>query len=300
MNFLIKKILQEEVEMKEMGLKINKLKELQPSNYLVQSLKKTRSAKSIEEKSKFYSSEVNRLFVEFTERLKSLDWRELTLKRNANGHFYLFLPKYILDYVKLIVKYYDLIDFKFYYLINDIEKIYELKDDFRKKIKNNEINMYIEDYRNRTHFPEGLPKSLLGYNLGYKMYRKLLDDLKFIQSEENASKEVQAIYRKLLEQTDINVILSKNSILLLRRDLTKDEKLKIVSEFIFQYYKSNSHNRPCKLQKDIIFDGPLLRELNPNKMEELNRKIFNFSNDKQGQRLPYTLSPLKTEYTYGD
>lgn len=299
MDNLIKQLLREELEMKEMGLKINKLKELQPSNYLLQSLKQkeSRRAKTIGEKSKYYADEVNRMYVELDEKLKSLSWSELNLSRHPNKHFYLKLPKDVIEYFKYISKYYELIDSEYYRLVNNVDKVYYLRQDYLRKIKPEDINMYIEEYRNRTHFPEGLPQSLLGYNLGYKMYRKLVDDLKFIQSEENATKEVQAIYRKLLEQTDLNVILNKHNILIMRRDLSKDEKLKIVSEFIYQFYLYVPRNRPGVLQKDIILDGPLFRELNPNKLEKLNNDIFEYSRFN-GDRKPFSDSPLKTDFTY--
>lgn len=42
---LIRKILREEAEMSEMGISIKKVKQFQPSNYLIQTLKKKRKRK---------------------------------------------------------------------------------------------------------------------------------------------------------------------------------------------------------------------------------------------------------------
>jgi hypothetical protein len=58
---IIRRILQEEAEMKEMGMKLNKLQQLQPSNYLLQSLKQkqSRSYRTTSERAKSDAQQLN-------------------------------------------------------------------------------------------------------------------------------------------------------------------------------------------------------------------------------------------------
>jgi hypothetical protein len=296
---LIRRILQEEAEMKEMGMRINKLKQLQPSNYLLQSLKQkqSRSVISKREKAKSDAEQINSLMPELTQSLKNLSWDEINMELYPNGHYYLKLPKHILELYKLITKLYKRIPSEYQRLIDNVERVKRIYLDWDLTLSNEDVNMYLEKNRNRTHFPEGLPQSLLGYNLGYKMYRKLIDDLWFIQSQENASKEVQGIYRQLLQQTDLNCVVTKNTILIMRRDLTKEDKIKILSEYIFQCYEFSDRDF-LKIQKDIILDGPLLRELGERRVQALNTKIAEYSQNYT--RRAFDNSPFDVDYTYDE
>lgn len=296
---LIRRILQEEAEMKEMGMRINKLKQLQPSNYLLQSLKQkqSRSAISKKEKAKSDAEQINSLMPELTQSLKNLSWDEIEMDLNPNGHYYLKLPKHILELYKLITKLYKRVPTEYERLIDNVERVKRIYLDWDITLSKEDVNMYLEKNRNRTHFPEGLPQSLLGYNLGYKMYRKLVDDLWFIQSQENATSEVQGIYRQLLQQTDLNCVVTKNTILIMRRDLTKEDKIKILSEFIFQCYEFSDRDF-LKIQKDIILDGPLLRELGERRVQSLNTKIAEYSQNTS--RRAFESSPFDVDYTYDE
>ena len=296
---IIRRILQEEVEMKEMGMKLNKLQQLQPSNYLLQSLKQkqSRSYRTTSERAKSDAQQLNSLVPELYQSLKDLDWTEIGMNKNPNEHYYLELPKHIMDLFKLVSKLYIRIPPIYYRLIDNVDKVKKLYEDYQRYIKNEDINMYLEQNRNRTHFPDGLPQSLLGYKLGYKMYRKLIDDLWFIQSQDNASKEVQDIYRQLLQQTDLNCAVTKTSILIMRRDLTKQDKLKVLSEFILQKYEYSDSTK-LKIQRDIILDGPLLRELGgERRLQQLMDKIGEYS--QNSKRLSYKNGdPLEYDYNY--
>jgi hypothetical protein len=202
-----------------------------------------------------------------------------------------------MDLFKLVSKLYIRIPTIYNRLIDNVDKVQKLHEDYQRYIKNEDINMYLEQNRNRTHFPDGLPQSLLGYKLGYKMYRKLIDDLWFIQSQDNASKEVQDIYRQLLQQTDLNCAVTKTSILIMRRDLTKQDKLKVLSEFILQKYEYSDSTK-LKIQRDIILDGPLLRELGgERRLQQLMDKIGEYS--QNSRRLSYKNGdPLEYDYNY--
>lgn len=284
----IKKILQES-EMTEMGMKIEKLKGFQPQNYLVKSLKDKEKGNKVKEKD--WVLQLNDLYKDIVQSLTNLQWHELKLTL-IDGHFYLILPSYIKTKIKKLSYLYDKVGYGPYrHLVQPLDKIDKMRSDYVKFIENDEINTYIEDYKNRTHFPSGLPNSLLGFNLGYKLYRKLLDKLRFIQSSTTASDSVQNVYRQLIEQSDLNCVITKTSVLILRRDLPKEEKIKIVSEFIYGVYHDGSYPRPFVVNRDLVLDGPLLRELNENKIERLSKELFNFS--KNATREPFKEFPYE-------
>lgn len=287
MRGLIKKILQTESEMIEMGMKIGKLKVIQPQNYLVKSLKSKEKSQKVKEKDLVLK--LNNLYQEIFEDLKNLNWYELRFELQ-NGHYYLILPSRIKTKIKKLSYLFDKVNGGPYnHLIEPRLKIEQMVIDYENEIRDELINMYTEDDRNRTHFPQGLPKSLLGFNLGFKMYRKLVNDLRFIQSAENASQDVQNIFRQLIEQPDLNCVISKTSVLVLRRNLSKEEKIKIVSEYIYELYHNFVFHKAMTVGRDLVLDGPLLRELNENKVQKLSKELYDYS--KKSSRTPFKDSP---------
>lgn len=258
-----------ESEVSEMGLKIDKLKELQPKNYLIKSLKEKEKNQRVKSNIELLNQKYN----EIRSSISSLSWRDLILKPDNQDTFYVGFPKHILKQFTEFKKLYDKIEKDG----GEVDGKYKLLSNHYDYIMSNGlINMYIEKKRNRTHFPGGLPSYLLGLNLGYKFYRKLVDYLGYIQSSETATKEVQNIYRNLMEQSDLNCVLTKDNILIMKKDLSKEEKIKYSSEFIFEKYYEERKKTPFVLGKNIIFDKQLERDLNPNKITTLLIELFNF------------------------
>ena len=184
--------------MTEMGMKIEKLKGFQPQNYLVKSLKD--KAKSHKVKEKDWALQLNSLYKDIVQSLSNLQWHELKLTL-INGHYYLILPSYIKTKIKKLTYLYDKVGYGPYkHLIEPLDKIYKMQSDYTLYIENDEINMYTEDFKNRTHFPMGLPASLLGFNLGYKMYRKLLDKLIHESKEIFTTEDILEEYCRILKR----------------------------------------------------------------------------------------------------
>jgi hypothetical protein len=287
---IIKKILQES-EMTEMGMKIGKLKGIQPQNYLIKSLRAKEKTHKVKEKE--WVLQLNNLYKEIVDSLKNLQWHEIKFTKHQE-HFFILLPGYIKTKMKKLKNLYDRVEYGPYqHLIEPREKISRMERDYRTVIEDDNMNMYTETERHRTHFPEGLPYSLLGTNLGFKIYRKLVNDLRFIQSEDNASNDVQNIYRQLVEQSDLNCVMTKTSVLILRRDIPKEEKINIVSEYIYEKYHNSSSNRPLVVNRDLVLDGPLLRELGEKKVQRLSKELLDFS--KKSIRQPFKEFPYEFE-----
>jgi hypothetical protein len=160
-----------------------------------------------------------------------------------------------------------------------------MAEDYREFIEPIWIWMYIDEPRNRTHFPKGLPKSLLGYNLGVKIYRKLLNVLGFMQSEENASKDVQEVYRKLLQMPSINAVVYKDSVLLLEDGLSKDEVIDIVTDSIYERYLTKASKKKLVLNRSIIVSSKLLRMIGETRL--LNMMYELFYSAKKEKRVPF-------------
>ncbi len=94
MRDLIKKIIREETEIKEMGINLRKLQASQPKNYLVKSLKDKEEGQWLRAALKEMSEECNELYSQIDESLKNISWEEIELHEQGK-FFYIVLPSEI-------------------------------------------------------------------------------------------------------------------------------------------------------------------------------------------------------------
>jgi len=285
MRDLIKKIIREETEIKEMGINLRKLQASQPKNYLVKSLKDKEEGQWLRAALKEMSEECNELYSQIDESLKNISWEEIELHEQGK-FFYIVLPSEIRKkMLELTETYEELAENNYTNGLVPLNKIKQMAEDYREFIEPIWIWMYIDEPRNRTHFPKGLPKSLLGYNLGVKIYRKLLNVLGFMQSEQNASKDVQEVYRKLLQMTEVNAVVYKDSVLLLEDGLSKDEVIDIVTDSIYERYLTKASKKKLVLNRSIIVSSKLLRMIGETRL--LNMMYELFYSAKKEKRVPF-------------
>lgn len=285
MRDLIKKIIREETEIKEMGINLRKLQASQPKNYLVKSLKDKEEGQWLRAALKEMSEECNELYSQIDESLKNISWEEIELHEQGK-FFYIVLPSEIRKkMLELTEIYEELAENNYTNSLIPLNKIKQMAEDYREFIEPIWIYIYIDEPRNRTHFPKGLPKSLLGYNLGVKIYRKLLNVLGFMQSEQNASKDVQEVYRKLLQMTDVNAVVYKDSVLLLEDGLSKDEVIDIVTDSIYERYLTKASKKKLVLNRSIIVSSKLLRMIGETRL--LNMMYELFYSAKKEKRVPF-------------
>ena len=293
---LIRKILKEEAEVQEMGISLSKLKAIQPKQYLVQTSKKERKAAESKEILKSISKKVNSLYEQLTQELRNINWQDLILEERrskGNNFFHLIFPNKILKKIEEIASLFtQLVEEDYINLISPYDKIEQLVDDYIDYIGPENIYLYVDEPRNRSHFPEGLPPSLLGYNLGLKIYKKLLETLSFIQSDPIATKEVQMIYKKLISSPDVNTILYKDAALLIDRGIDKYYKIRILEESIYERYLLNRTAKKLILDKTIILDSSLIREIGMNKIQNMINEIYQYA--KENVRTPF--EDLDTQY----
>lgn len=271
----IGKILKEHVKLLEFGMRSSTVKKNMPKQYLFKG--KEEKTDDLKKYLRTLSSKVNKLYVDIVSDLKSIEWYDIKLYPH-NEFFYIVLPKKIKNKIDKLSNYYlELESYDYLNLLQPKEKIVQLNNDYIDFIQDDYIYSYIDEPRNRTHFPKGLPKSLLGFNLGIKIYQKMLDYLGFIQSEPNATKEVQNIFRKLTQYKDLNVVLYRNRILLIKDSLSPEIKLDILHESLYETYKELNWHRRLKLGEDILIDTKLKRQLGTNRIVNLLNTVFDDS-----------------------
>lgn len=274
MRDIIKKILKEESEVKEMGLNLNKVRYSQPSNYLIKSLIKKEKGDELKNELKKMTQKCNDLYSKINTDLKNIKWEDIEF--SEKGKFlYVMLPKRITNKMKDLTELYEELNDNYYTVgLNPINKISQMASDYREFIETMWIYMYTDQPRNRTHFPKGLPKSLLGYNIGVKIYRSLLNKLGFIQSENDATSDVQEVYRKLLQMPDVNAVIYKDSVLLIEDGLPKEKVIDIVTDSIYERYLTGSNKRKLVLNRNIIVNTKLLRIIGETKLLNLMYELF--------------------------
>jgi hypothetical protein len=285
MRDLIKKIIREETEVKEMCLSMRKVRASQPKNYLVKSLiDKEKSEESRSELKKMVKK-CNNLYSEIDSELRNIKWEDINFYE-ANKSFYVMLPKNITNKMKEMTELYEELNKNGYTNgLNPLSKIAQMAADYREFIETIWIYMYTDQPRNRTHFPVGLPKSLLGYNLGVKIYRSLLHKLGFIQSAENATNAVQEVFRRLLEMPDVNAVVYNDTVLLIEDGLPKSKVIEIVTDSIYERYLTKKNTRKLVLNRSIIVSSKLLKLIGETRL--LNMMYELFYSAKKENREPF-------------
>jgi hypothetical protein len=306
---IIKNILREESEVKEMGIKINKLVSRQPGNYLVKSMKAKEKNKKESEKiqlkqMRFDSlvESLSEMYNNIRESIKNLDWRELKLYQ-YNRHYYVIFPRKIMSmctaFNKLYDKIQDIYHYKSHFLktfrfSNELESMYVAINGYMSDYSNlpkgvSGIELYLDSGTlNRTHFPGGLPYSFLGLNLGVKVYRKMLDDKGFIQSGSDASESAQNMWRQLIQSSDLSCAITKYGVIVFDKNLSKEEKIKYLAEFVLDKYGDERRRRSFDVDKDIFFDSALTSQIGRNNIQKMLDDIFQYTKDEgDSQKRPY-------------
>jgi hypothetical protein len=285
MRGLIQQILREEAEVKEMGIDIGKIKASQPKNYLVKSLKKKEKASKLKEESKKDVQKINKLYAQIVDGLTNLKWEDIELQEWQN-FFYVVFPKKLEKKMEELRNLYgNLLESQYFVGLKEETKVAQLYEDFTKFVEPIYIYLYLDYPRNRTHFPKGLPKSFLGYNIGVKIYRKLLNTVKFIQSEENATSDVQEVYRKLMKMPDVNTIVYKDQTVLIEDGIPKNQVIEIVSDSIYERYLNKPSMKKLVLNRSIIVNTKLLRIVGETRL--LNMMYEYYYSAKEGKKVPF-------------
>lgn len=122
-------------------------------------------------------------------------------------------------------------------------------------------------FYNRIHFGDGIPGSMRGLGIGYRIYKSFVKLLGWASSADNASPESQYIWFLLCQDPDHEVILVKNRVMVVRKDLNEKKKISIISDFL--------NNIGKYLSEDGHDDGTVLVDENLRKLRglRLNRMV---------------------------
>jgi hypothetical protein len=276
MKDLIKKILKEEAEVKEMGISMNKLRAAQPKNYLVKSLEAREKTAELKKHLKKITKKCNDLYSDIITDLKKIKWQDIILDEHE-GFFYFTLPKKIINKMFQLCEYFNELEVnKSLNGLDSAEKVKQMCSDYNRYIYTEHIYLYLDYPRNRTHFPEGLPTSLLGFNLGVKIYRKILHITKFMQSHNNASPDAQELYRKLMQMPDINAVAYTDSVLLIEDGVPKEKVIEILTESIYEYYQRKP-SRKLILNRTVIVSSKLIKLIGENNFLYMLYDLFYYA-----------------------
>jgi hypothetical protein len=238
----------------ELGLKPERLKEKMPKSYLAKIAKEKQKKEKWTKQTEELNSLKNKILSEF----RNINWRDIGLnrtasfRRNSDSEFTFKFPK------KLNQLFHEfrlkLANLPFPY--GDNERLRQFFGDC-ERIFSDYASITTEHDYNRTHFSSGLPDFFKGMNLGFKLYRRVIEQTGFIVSNDTAKPGVVNIYYQLMREKDLNCVVTKYEVLIIKKSLGKDEKTYALSTFL-QFISSE---RRFILGKNIIFDSALQKEL---------------------------------------
>lgn len=132
----------------------------------------------------------------------------------------------------------------------------------------------------RSHFPNhGIPKSLRGTNLGYKLYRALLEKFKYLRSNTAGTTEKdyvwQSIVSKKPDDSDVHAIVTGNDVLAILKTIPDREKINIAKRFISGYVNPSSitsRNFAIDDELKAILPDDIKIMIDPARREEAERR----------------------------
>lgn len=151
------------------------------------------------------------------------------------------------------------------------------------------IYMMVERESNgqRSHFPnEGIPTALRGTNLGYKLYRALLEKFKYLRSNTGGSEAKNYAWQSMvstkkdaqgnLTEDDVHAIVGPTAAFAMIKTIPNRDKIKYATQFLNnsgEIDKRNISNRNFAMDDELkaILPDALLAEIDPTRREEAER-----------------------------
>ena len=151
------------------------------------------------------------------------------------------------------------------------------------------IHMNIEDVNGtqRSHFPDdGIPDSLKGYGLGYKLYRALLDKYKYLTSNTAGSKDKDRTWQSLISpkvdkrgrftEDDVHSILGKDYVFAMVKNISDRKKIEIAKKFINDNVDTDEiNNKNFGIDDELkdLLPEDVLVNLDPKKKAEKKKEL---------------------------
>lgn len=273
----------------DLVLESNQIEEmaLKPEDFPDTYLKKAKDRQAL-------AREISPLVKQFQEALVNLNWRQITWVTRGSA-YYPILPDEILAFYK-----------------EAREKVQQnggsdsfisnfMNDSFGKwpDANNQSDSIHMEvDSSGRSHFPGGgIPRSLRGARLGYKLYRALLEKKKWLKSNTAGTLEKDNAWASLispklnadgsLSDDDVHAILGPDSVFAMIKTISNDEKIRFASNFLdnnISYSSVNTRNFGIDDELKAILPADYMARFDPAERERLERERREREQREQAER----------------
>jgi len=222
------------------------------------------------------------LVKQFQEALINLNWRQITWSTRGSS-YYPILPEEILAFYK-----------------EAREKVQQNggSDSFINNFMNNSFGKWADannqsdcihmevDSSGRSHFPGGgIPSSLRGARLGYKLYRALLEQKKWLKSNTAGTLEKDNAWASLispklnadgsLSDDDVHAILGPDCVFAMIKTISDDQKIRFATSFLdnnISYSSVNTRNFGIDDELKAILPADVMARFDPAERERLERE----------------------------
>jgi hypothetical protein len=163
----------------------------------------------------------------------------------------------------------------------------------------------------RSHFPgNGIPAALRGANLGYKLYRSLLQKFKYLRSNTAGTIEKDYAWQSIvstkkdkqgnLTEDDVHAIVGKSAVFAMIKTIPKAEKIRLATAFINrgEIGKSEITKRNFAIDDELkaILPDSLLAEIDPTRREEAERTRIARETAERAKRDRETLANNRSRF----
>lgn len=261
----------------DLVLESNQIEEmaLKPEQFPDTYLKKAKDRQAL-------AREISPLAKQFQDALVNLNWRQITWVVRGGTH-YPILPTEILaiyQSAKDIVQRNGGSDSFITNYMNDNFGNWATADN-----QSNTIHMEV-DSGGRSHFPGGgIPRSLRGARLGYKLYRALLEKKKWLRSNTAGTLEKDNAWASLispkenpdgtLSDDDVHAILGPDCVFAMIKNISDDQKIRFATSFLDNNISNSSVNpRNFGIDDELkaILPTDLMARFDPAERERLERE----------------------------
>jgi len=163
-----------------------------------------------------------------------------------------------------------------------------------------EIYMNVDSGTQRSHFPNsGIPTGLRGINLGYKLYRALLQKYKWLTSNTSGTTEKDNVWQSIvsakrdaqgnLTEDDVHGIVSAERVFAMIKTLPDAEKIRIATDYLNRFSASDKNSITAR---NFIID-PELKAILPKDV------VAEFTPGNAEARILRTLAPRLAKFAPG-
>ena len=271
----------------DLVLESNQVEEmaLQPEQFPDNYLKKAKDRQAL-------AREIAPLAKSFQEALVNLNWREITWQTRGSS-FYPLLPAPIMAiYTEAKGKITGGGDsFISNYMNNNFGKWADANN------QSDCIHMEV-DSSGRSHFPGGgIPSSLRGARLGYKLYRALLEQKKWLKSNTAGTLEKDNAWASLispklnadgsLSEDDVHAILGPDCVFAMIKTISNDQKIRFATSFLdnnVSYNNVTPRNFGIDDELKAILPADVMARFDPAERERLERERRERENREAAER----------------